>query len=233
MNYSLDIIFSHDGEDRELYNTAAPRECPRCHKAGIPRLVFPALVNPKKMTISYFCESCSNIYLADYKVKYIRSNLIETLELIRTYPKQHVPKAFSEHVDLVSPDFVTIFSQASKAESDNLDKIAGVGYRKALEFLVKDFAIHLNQDNEQKIETIKKMPLAKCINEYIQQPKMQSILSKAAWIGNDETHYVKKHPEEDIETLKSLIDISVHWIDMDLQAKELDERIINPKDQKN
>ena len=35
--------------------------------------------------------------------------------------------------------FLTIYNQSLSAEDNNLDQIAGIGYRKALEFLIKDY----------------------------------------------------------------------------------------------
>lgn len=43
-----------------------------------------------------------------------------------------------------------------------------MGYRKALEFLVKDYAIFLNQEDEDKI---KNASLSSCINNYIDNIK--------------------------------------------------------------
>ena len=42
----------------------------------------------------------------------------------------------------ISPSFVVVYTQASFSEQMNLKEICGMAYRKALEFLVKDFLIH-------------------------------------------------------------------------------------------
>lgn len=58
-----------------------------------------------------------------------------------------------------------------------MEQIAGVGYRKALEFLIKDYAISKNSEDEDKI---KKMLLGKTIENYLNDfPKLQR-LAKAA-----------------------------------------------------
>ena len=54
------------------------------------------------------------------------------------------------------------------------------------------------------------------------------VSQRAAWIGNDETHYVRKWEEKDIEDLKILIDHVVKFIKrelyMDITKVEMSER---------
>ncbi len=50
------------------------------------------------------------------------------------------------------------------AEAIGLDQLEGIGLRKAMEFLVKDYAISKNPDQE---EDIRSKFLGACINEYI------------------------------------------------------------------
>ncbi|WP_233554903.1 DUF4145 domain-containing protein [Atopobacter sp. AH10] len=99
-----------------------------------------------------------------------------------------------------------------------LDLIAGVGYRKATEFLIKDYAIHRYPENQNKIE---KQPLAQVIKEnFTDFPKLQNLSTAVAWIGNDETHYVRKHDDKDLDDLKRFINSAVHFISADLDADE-------------
>ena len=92
-----------------------------------------------------------------------------------------------------------------------------MGYRKALEFLIKDYAIHFNQTKE---DSIKNQSLAQCINTYIDNLKIKDLAEKSAWLGNDETHYVRKHPDYDINDLKTFIDTCVNYIDMELNLEK-------------
>lgn len=55
---------------------------------------------------------------------------------------------FSKHINNISPNFVNIYNQAHFAEKHNLLEICGVGYRKGLEFLIKDYVITKNPNNE-------------------------------------------------------------------------------------
>lgn len=44
--------------------------------------------------------------------------------------------------------------------------------------------------------------------------------SRAAWLGNDETHYVRKWEQADLESLKKFIQLTMHWIEMEELTKE-------------
>jgi hypothetical protein len=41
------------------------------------------------------------------------------------------------------------------------------------------------------------------------------VAKRAVWIGNDETHYIKKWNNKDLTDLKILIDLTLHWIEME------------------
>jgi len=115
----------------------------------------------------------------------------------------------------LSPAFVQIFGEAEFAEQEELMQICGVGYRKALEFLIKDYLIKKKPDKE---EFIKKKFLGNCIKEDIDNLKIKQIAEKATWLGNDETHYIRRWEDKDLKDLKILINITVHYILIDIQA---------------
>jgi len=94
---------------------------------------------------------------------------------------------------------------------NGLTQIAGPGYRKALEFLIKDYASHLYPDHRDEIED---SFLGKVISEYIKEEKRIVEASKrATWLGNDETHYKRKWEDKDIHDLRELILLVVREID--------------------
>ena len=53
-----------------------------------------------------------------------------------------------------------------------MDEISGLGYRKSLEFLIKDFAIY---NNPEKEEQIKSTWMMKCLKEYIDNEKIKTL----------------------------------------------------------
>lgn len=132
-------------------------------------------------------------------------------------PPQSAALKVEPQVQDISPAFVRIYHQAAKAELLDLDELAGMGYRKALEFLIKDYLVTKKPDKE---DSIRKEFLSKCIHEHVEDTRIKETAELALWLGNDETHYVRRWPENDIEDLKGLIGIILHWIGMELATEE-------------
>ncbi len=134
------------------------------------------------------------------------------------HPKfKKVSVNFSDAVRLISPKFVTIYSQSHDAEEHNLDEIAGPGYGKALEFLVKDYLI---RKLPQEANKIKHLSLGDCIRVKIDNPRIKVLAGKARILRNDETHYERKYEELDINDLKKLINATASWIDLEHYTDE-------------
>lgn len=130
--------------------------------------------------------------------------------LQRVEPQSYKEVAFSEEIRGLSPLFCAIYNQAMAAQAASLDHLTGIGLRKALEFLIKDFAIHERPDDA---DTIKGVSLGACIHNYIDDARVKEVAERAVWIGNDETHYVRKWTDMDIEDLKVLIRLSINAIE--------------------
>ena len=120
-------------------------------------------------------------------------------------------KEIDKDYTLNTPGGALLYNQAFKAEHLKLDQISGIGYRKALEFLIKDFLIKHELKDESKV---KSTALGCCIDTMIDNPQLKAVASRATWLGNDQTHYDQKYSDNDIQDLKRLIDLSVHWISM-------------------
>ena len=129
-------------------------------------------------------------------------------------------RSFSEIINNISSSFQEIYNQAYCAEQLNLEHICGVGYRKALEFLIKDYLISETEDEVLK-ENIKKKHLGNCINENVQNEKIKAVAKRAAWLGNDETHYLRRWEGKDVNDLKRLIDLTIHWIESEVETRQL------------
>lgn len=192
-----------------------PDCCPLCHKYMLP-IERDAFINSDfQIQVIYQCTNheCLHLFIAYYS-KNPNSNLYK---LRTTEPVTPIPMGFDKIIEELSPDFVDIYNQANHAESLNLEHLAGIGLRKAFEFLIKDYAISKNPD---KAEQIKKMKLSKCIKTYITNEKTKKCAERATWLGNDETHYVRIWETKDISDLKKLIDITVSGILNELQAEQ-------------
>jgi len=145
----------------------------------------------------------------------------------RSVPVEAKPVAVSATVVDVSPSFVRISSQARLAEENGLDEIAGPGYRKALEFLIKDYAISLQTDEAAKAE-IKRIQLGNVITKFLDGDKLPIVSKRAAWLGNDETHYERRWTGKDLDDLKNLISAVEHFVAMEVLVKDLPTEMPDP-----
>jgi hypothetical protein len=200
---------SHPAYDRN------PDLCPLCKYHVKPKRQIASYTNlhlgRERVQIIFRCtnEECDRFFIASY----IKENDLGYGHPFRLYnvtPKSNPEMEYSETIKELSPSFVEIYNQAIAAESSELDQIAGIGLRKALEFLIKDFAINQNPKDEEKI---KGTFLGTVIKTYIDDTRLKSTAERATWLGNDETHYVRKWIDKDINDLKLLIKLSVNWIE--------------------
>ncbi|MFD1899224.1 DUF4145 domain-containing protein [Enterococcus termitis] len=190
-----------------------PNKCPHCGETIFPRAYKGVSEqsygeDKKTVAISAQCsnDSCKKYFIAAYNY----NSYTEISEYIPYSYRPPIKVELPENIEKVSPNFVEIYSQATTAESEKLNQIAGVGYRKALEFLVKDYAIRYNPDETEKIKT---MLLGPVIKQYLSDfKKLQTLATAATWIGNDETHYVRRHEDKDIKSMKRFIRAAAQYI---------------------
>lgn len=198
----------------------AIEKCTNCNKALAPQKLYSVVVEKENnyyLYVADFCSSCKSVLITEYKVGKISDNNYKYEKLIRTSPEQYNPESFDENIEKISPQFVKIYNQSLQAEKMGLDEIAGLGYRKSVEFLIKDYAIHENPENE---EEIKNTWMKVCIDKYIDDKKIKTLAEKSDWIGNDEAHYVRKQENRDITDMKRFIKAMVYFIGMTLIAED-------------
>ena len=162
-------------------------------------------------------NECGRLFIARYKSVRTPQGLL-LFELAELFPITMETTEHSDVIKALSPDFVAIFKQAESADKNHLDLICGPGYRKALEFLIKDYVIRAHPD---KADEIKKLNLAKCIADHVADGKVKQVAARAVWLGNDETHYLRKWEEKDLNDLKMLISLTLHWIEMEELTKKV------------
>lgn len=194
-----------------------PMECPFCHNRITPKAIGTTVLFKNKLSVVFHCpndEDCSQLFVAYY----IPSDKAGQWKLENVMFGKHADKIFHKSIEEVSPSFVQIYNQAFSADKHDLKEICGVGYRKSLEFLVKDYAKKYNPDS---IDEIEKIPLQQVINKFIKNNEIKEVASRAVWLGNDEAHYVRKWIEKDLEDLKDMIDLTITFIRSSFDYKKL------------
>lgn len=195
-----------------------PDECPICRmgvlpifRAGVSNGVIQGGSPPERAELAVNCtrKGCGALFVARYELE-SKSTTGLRLALKECVPMTPKKTEFPEEIRSLSPGFVEILNQAEAAEAVGLDQMVGMGYRKALEFLVKDFA---KSEHPAEKEAIEKKMLGPCIKEYIDDTNVKKVAERAAWLGNDETHYVRRWETKDVEDLKRLVGLTVRAIE--------------------
>lgn len=219
MKLNVEIYFR---DMRTTVTIDTPSKCPHCGRTMSPLHVGQSTSSERssiseegRFSVIFRCsfEDCLKYFV----IEYINDNFDSASMVDYTY-RPPIKVKLPENIEKVSPVFVEIYSQATVAESEALNQIAGVGYRKAAEFLIKDYVISKNPSDEEHIKSIM---LGKVIADYLNDfPKIQVLAKSVAWIGNDETHYVRRHDGKDIQDLKKFILSAAQFIAADYDADE-------------
>ncbi|ASB97397.1 TPA: DUF4145 domain-containing protein [Streptococcus equi subsp. zooepidemicus] len=217
----LDVVIQFR-DRRSTITIDTPSTCPHCGRTMSPQHVGESKSSDNEsysyqghFSVIFRCsfDDC----LKYFAVEYIHDQIGKGSAVAYFY-RPPIRVNLPENVDKVSPAFVEIYSQATIAEQEKLDQIAGVGYRKAAEFLIKDYTISKNPDDS---DNIKQIMLGKVISDYLSDfPKLQALSRSVAWIGNDETHYVRRHNNKDLQDLKRFILAAAQFVAADYDADD-------------
>lgn len=197
-----------------------PTICPVCGHAIKPQeLAFQPFQNSHNewfLSGFYLCCACFQTFVTLHRCHVEDICHKYRSSLIYAEPKRFHGQAFDETISELSPQFVKIYNQALVADELGLDEIAGLGYRKSIEYLLKDYLCRQDSSNS---DTIKSEFLGKAI-ERIKEVRIKTLAERAVWIGNDETHYVRKHQKLDIDDMKRFIDALLHYVESELTFEE-------------
>lgn len=230
--YSAKFLNTDEMIDVEIEEVSV---CPRCKKGMKPLHLSSVMImdnnmlrdncisgddlyndfeSSAQMGSFLLCSICYQTFLAEYSIKVKCEDNEFTYNGDHAFslaPNTFIEESYDNSISSISPQFVKIYNQALAAETNNLDEIAGLGYRKSLEFLIKDFSIY---KNPKDADVIKKAPLSQCINKYIDIESIKTLAERSTWIGNDEAHYIRKHEDRDISDMKAFIKATVYFIGM-------------------
>jgi len=239
INMTYRTFFSYDFDENDTYpeeiEIHEPRQCMHCNETGTQNFITGIITKGQYDnfdSISLFtCPLCASTTI-HLSTSWRESGLNFDESLHRTSETIPVKKQNLENIsdDLQNkfPDFYNIYFQAEKAEKENLNQIAGMGYRKSLEFLVTDYLLKYPiegvTDNWLKDpKTFLGNKISKIPNE-----RMQTLAKATSFLGNDETHYTRRHPEHDIESMKAFIRVLLSEIQNEIDYKNAESLINKP-----
>lgn len=207
----VEFPYSSSSSSERNFTVDIPDVCPSCHGKQAPVMVSSHHYKRGEEHVAvctFICYRCQMPFLSMYSY--------ESAEPLFVAPSRHAPRAFATNIESLSPRFVSVYNQAQQAESDGLDEICGMGYRKALEILVKDYALYLNPT---AAESIASEPLSSTIRR-LEDPDIRILAERSAWLGNDNVHYHEKFPEYGVSDLKTLIDATALRISLNLTIRD-------------
>ena len=215
-------------ESLENFNVTIPDKCPFCHHGIEPKFILGYQFERSfymNWRLLFICprKDCQELFYAIYSKD--KSDIFnKTLPSLKgCSPYKFEEETFSDAIQEISPNFITIYNQAMHAEKRDLNEICGLGYRKALEFLIKDYLIKIYPNEEEKIKQNHR--LDNVIETYVTDQRVKFLAKRAAWLGNDQAHYTQKWEDKDINDLKSLINTSLYWISAEKELEHYREEM--------
>lgn len=212
--------------------------CPHCGKPGAHILyetMASKLFDNKNNSVALFLKcsrsECNKFHIQEFPFEKYTSDSYTITKVADKIPYTYRVKLENTLPSVVNntfPEFKDIYEQSLEAESQGLNKIAGVGFRKSIEFLIKEYVIYQNPDSS---EEVKSKFLGKVINENLSEfPKIQTLAKAAVWIGNDETHFIRVHNDKDIQDMKDFLTAAALFISAELKVEEALEFTNRPKE---
>lgn len=226
-------ILPFNGKDLEFWGI--PKQCPHCNKLVQMNIVGMQKIPKKNIDITlvvFQCIACRELIVGRYIQTGIVFRLFNENNKSFFYPNaEYRDIEFPAEIKKVSPKFPCIYNQAAKAEHYGCIDIAGAGFRKAAEFLIRDFAIYKHQNKKENIlNTLSaKNVIRNFLNEY---PRISRAAGASLELGNDEVHYSKIYTEYSLKDLKYFIEIALGEIlyELKLEQFEKDSAQIKNKD---
>lgn len=200
--------YSNSAQFNSSIKLQIPDLCPCCGVSHNPstKYISDGIVNEIYLYIfSHDCSSCNKKSIT-FNQKPESNSL--NFDIVLSYPN-HQPIQFDEFINQLSPRFVSLYNQAHFCEENNFTDLAGMGYRAAIEILIKDYALDFELEPYDKIA---KHNLNRAIDTYFKSDKAAMTSADVVRIfGNDFAHWDKNETYE-LRVLKQYLNIFVQII---------------------
>jgi hypothetical protein len=224
----MHVVFGYpSNSNRSNANVEIDEFCPHCKMPMSPKFIYAIasdLYDVEKNSVCVLLQcsrsSCQKFFALEFPfLKRNGNSFIEHVYPAVKYTySPHLENTLPPNLNEAFPDFKKIYDQALEAESMGLDEIAGVGYRKAIEFLIKRYVINQHPEKSHDIES---KFLGRVIQDDLEDmSKIQDLAKAAVWIGNDETHFTRIHEDKDLRDMKGFLEAAALFISANLKADE-------------
>lgn len=196
----------------------APRTCAHCRysiavepEAG---QVLP-YDNEKFAHINAFrCPRCKKAFL-------VVSEIYRSEDpVLKAFIPVFSPVSVYPNLDSISYSFKEIHQEAYHAYQLGLYRLAGVGFRTALEVLLKDFAISELGVREEDVAGVS---LNNVIQNYYKHMCTTDLARAIQLLGNDCTHYINRHKDVPPEKIEKFYRKFVESISLIYEGRHIDD----------
>lgn len=214
----------------EITYVDIPTQCPHCGLAVEPSSIDAVSIielfgNPCRrhmVVVKIKCPAskCKKHYLSIYHIDSgdvkPSGRIYKTAKLFQ-YP-QPWSNQFDSSISDNLPRFVAAYNDAMTVYSQGMEELAGCGFRRALEYMIHDYALDFYPDKKEHIEN-PKTTLACKIETYCESEDIKTFAKASTWLGNDFVHPVKRHDQPVVQLIK-MVDACSYFMSMRYKMRE-------------
>lgn len=217
-----------------------PKHCPSCGvtfgKSIVPIISVSNLpydsnrvykdVSSCEIISVYHCIECNSLFVIKYAIISNGTSLLDedlmknggtVCNIVGHLPMIQNLEHFSQFIVSKFSKFVDLYHQSEKAEFLGLTDICGMGYRKALEFLVQSYVEYKENGLPDDFDG---MTLSQKITKYIRDDNIKILVKRAVWLGNDNVHIVQKHSDYSVDDMKQFILSVISYFDFEQNVQK-------------
>lgn len=176
-------------------------KCIHCGLTMSPEVINVTEPNPySKIAVTL---QCTSLVCAKF--------MVQEFEVYSTYATKRVNYNYAPLIDNVPdilkekfPEFYAAYTEAREVESDGHMRSAGMSYRFSLETLIKDYAKLKWPDKSENIDSLMMGAIIKTYFKSADDP-LHHLFTASAWLGNDQTHTIPKHPDKGLNEFKEFL----------------------------
>lgn len=208
-------------------------ECPICHYHISPVHLDSKSINfedeEQKIYSCFACPHCKNLFSTLTPITEAFPTSFGTIRCIARFDsrtssltpfKPSIPELPKNLKQDAFSKFQAVYKDTCAADSYGLFEVAGMGYRKCIEFLIKDFLLLTHPEKQEEICN-PKTSLMSLINKLITDPELQEMAQKTTWLANDETHYTRIHTDTDLNYVRDFFFIVLDEVNRNLKIIDL------------
>lgn len=183
-----------------------PTLCPHCNVGFGPKNVLRNTFDNETDFFIFFTHQCNVCFKYCLTLQKVDGD--ESV-LLTLYPKEQ-ERYFEPLITNLSPRFVDMYNSTFKCEQAGAVELAGIGYRAAMELLIKDYALDFELAS---YEEIAKKNLNRCIDTFFKNDSGAFISADVVrLLGNNYAHWDKTEEQLDLQTLKAYLELVVQSV---------------------